>query len=155
MDSFDGPKLHLWIAVLPPGTKRQTAPQTQSSSVIHQLQIISAFIWDLIGGTERSLPSLLHVMPQPHPFWSHTANGSPAHWRDDSAPVLVRACEFGHLFTLLFIYPALHYCTVDELAREYLKYENTGYFPLLVLFFVLTIFQYQTEASVVQCQLKL
>lgn len=85
------------------------APQTQSSSVTHQLQIISAFVWDLVGGTERSLPSLYHVMPQTHLFFvRHVnrqpfANGSPAHWRDDSAPVLVCACEFGHLFTFIYL----------------------------------------------------
>lgn len=38
-----------------------------------------------------------HINRQPF------ANGSPAHWREDSAPVLVRACEFGHLFTFIYL----------------------------------------------------
>lgn len=115
--------------------------QTQSSGVIHQLQIISAFLWDLVGGTERSRPPLNQTSFFGQPF----ANGSPAHQRDDSCSALVNSVICLHLF----IYPAWHYCTADfsELAREYVKYENAGFF------IVLTIFQYRTEASVVQCQL--
>lgn len=98
------------------------APQTQSSNVIHQLQIISAFVWDLIGGTERSLPSLYHVMPQTHLFLVTTLTGNllPDHQPIGvtTAPVLVCACEFGHLFTFIYLSGvALMHCWLQRACK--------------------------------------
>ncbi len=104
----------------------------------------------------------------PH-WWNRKISSLPSPRHASSTPLLVTYGKRIGVMTLLLFWSApvnsviclhdylfIRRCTIALLmsSQGNILSMKTGYFPL-VFFVVLTIFQYQTEASVVQCQLKL